>query len=83
MEIFEIVSGVLLILGGMLLITMILLQRNKSKGLGGAIAGDTNVGAARGKAKSMNAMLNKWTKVVAIVIVAIVLVLNVVSRIAN
>jgi len=66
--IFEIIGSILLILSCIILVIVISMQSSKSSGLAalGAVQ-DTSTVAGRNKAKTMDALLLKVTKVVAIV----------------
>lgn len=83
MEIFEIISGILLIVSCVIVITLVLMQESSGKGLGGSITGEGNSNATRSKSRSMNAMLVRWTKVVAIAMFVITLAINVFIRFAQ
>ena len=58
------------------LIAVILLQSGKSASLSGAISGASESFFSKGKAKTMDAKLARWTKWVALAFVVLSLVLN-------
>ena len=58
------------------LICVVLLQSGKRSGLSGAIAGAADTFMSKGKAKTMDAVLSKATKWIALVFVVLTLVLN-------
>ncbi|MBO4355669.1 MAG: preprotein translocase subunit SecG [Clostridia bacterium] len=68
---FEIIGSILLILSCLIMIVVVSLQSSKSQGLGalGGMTDDTVSG--RNKAKTIDAMLAKVTKVVAIIMFAL------------
>ena len=77
MSIMEIILSVVLLVAAIGLIIMVLSQQGKDAYLGGAIAG----GAAesflgKNKASSLDKTLTRITRVLAIVVVALVLVVN-------
>lgn len=58
------------------LIAVILLQSGKSASLSGAIAGASDSFFSKGKAKTLDAKLARWTKWVALAFAVLSLVLN-------
>ena len=64
-----------LLLVGVVLTVAVLMQHGKSYGLSGTIAGGAETFFGKQKGKSMDAMFNKLTTVIAIVFVVLVLVL--------
>ncbi len=74
MGVFEIIGSILLILSCIILIIVVSMQSSKASGgltaLGAARDGGSSV-ASRNKAKTMDAMLLKVTKVVTIVMFAL------------
>ena len=82
MEIFEIISGILLMVSCIILIVLVVIQESSGKGLGGSITGEGNTNAARSKSRTMNAMLVRWTRIMAIAMFVITLAINVWIRFA-
>lgn len=74
----EIVSGVLMLLSCIAIVLLILFQEPKA-GLGGAISGsdDNFYGGNRGKTNA--GMLNKATKITAVVLFLITLIVNAIT----
>ena len=64
------------LLACLFLIAVVLLQSGKRSGLSGAIAGGADTFMTKTKAKTMDAMLAKWTKWVALLFAVLTLVLN-------
>ena len=62
MNVWEIIIGAVLILFSLLIIAVVLLQQGRQANLG-AIADSF---MEKGKARTMDAMLSKWTKVISI-----------------
>lgn len=82
MDVLEIVSSVLLVLSSIALVIIVLMQQGKDAYLGGAIAGgaaETFLG--KSKAKTMDVILSKITKVIAIIFVVLTLVVNVATMV--
>jgi preprotein translocase, secG subunit len=65
MNVWEIIIGAVLILFSLLIIAVVLLQQGRQANLG-AIAGAADSFMEKGKARTMDAMLSKWTKVISI-----------------
>ncbi len=63
MPAWEIAVGAVLILISLSLIVLILLQQSKSQGLSGAIAGGAETFFGKNKGRTLDAKLNKFTKV--------------------
>lgn len=78
MDVVMLIGQILLILVSICLIAVVLMQATKSAGLGGAFGGDTQSFTPRGKAASKEAKLQKLTKIFAIVIGAIALILAII-----
>lgn len=77
MDTLEIVSSVLLVISSIVLVIIVLMQHGKSAYLGGAIAGgaaETFLG--KSKAKTVDVILGKATRIIAIVFVVLTLVVN-------
>lgn len=80
MTFWEIASSILLVIASIILVIIVLAQHGKDNYLGGAIAG----GAAesffgKNKANSVDSMLGKVTKILAIIFVLLTLFVNVAS----
>ncbi len=73
----KIVLSIIQVLLCLFLICVVLLQSGKSAGLSGAIAGGMDSFMTnKGKARTMDAKLAKYTKYVALVFVVMTLILN-------
>lgn len=68
MDTLRIIVNIIMILDAAVLITVVLMQKSKSAGLGGAFGGDTQSFTARGKAASKEAKLQKITIASAVII---------------
>ena len=71
-----IIVTILQVIVGVVLAAMILLQSGKSRGLSGAIAGSSDSYLSKGKAKTIDAKLAKYTKWVGVAFVILTLVIN-------
>ncbi len=71
----KIVLTVLHIIFSIVLIAVVLLQSGKSAGLSGSIAGGAETFFGKNKARTVDAILGKWTSFVAIAFVVTALVL--------
>ena len=69
------IIGILLIVMSVFLVIAVLMQSSKDHRLGASIAGGAETFFGKQKGKSMDAMFNKLTTVIAIVFVVLVLVL--------
>ena len=78
MNALGIVLGVLLALVSIAIIVVIILQEGNQQGLG-VVTGAADSYFSKNKARSIDAFLARWTKVFAIVFVAAVIGLNVLS----
>ena len=76
--VFEIVMGIIVIVMAVAITAMVLLQSGKDKRLSGAIAGAAETFFAKGKSKTRDKMLAKFTTVLSFVFVIIVVVLYIV-----
>lgn len=72
MSVWEIIIGIVLIIMSIIIIGVVLLQEGRQSNLG-AIAGAADSFMEKGKARTLDAILAKWTKVIAIAFFALVL----------
>ncbi len=75
-NIMIIILTILQVLSGLAVTAIVLMQSGKSSGLSGAIAGGADTFMAKGKAKSLDERLAKWTKWFALAFVLFTLILN-------
>ena len=66
MTAFEIIIGIVLIVFSIIIIGIVLLQEGRQSGVG-AITGAADTFLDKGKARTLDALLSKWTKVIALV----------------
>ncbi|MBP3389309.1 MAG: preprotein translocase subunit SecG [Clostridia bacterium] len=72
MSVWEIIIGIVLIIMSIIIIGVVLLQEGRQSNLG-AIAGAADSFMEKGKARTLDAILAKWTKVIAIAFFVLVL----------
>lgn len=73
----EIAGAILLILASVLLTVIILMQDSKSDGMGAMMGGGSDSYYGKNRGRTLDAILNRWTKVVAIVFFVIVAAVNI------
>ena len=78
MTAMEIVFGIILILFSVAIIVVVLLQEGNQKNLG-VVTGGADTFLSKNKARSANAFLSRWTKVIAIGFIVFVLAINIIS----
>ena len=76
MSALNIVLTILQVLSGLALTVIVLMQSGKSAGLSGSISGGADTFLSKGKAKTLDAMLARWTKWFALAFVLLTLVLH-------
>lgn len=75
MQALEIVFGVLLLLFALAIIVVVLLQEGNQKNMG-VVTGGADTFLSKNKARSVDAFLARWTKVIAIGFFLFVIVMN-------
>ena len=78
MSVWHIILGALLIIIAIAIIVVIILQEGNQQGVG-VVTGGADTFFSKNKARSIDAFLARWTKVFAIVLIAAVIGLNVLS----
>lgn len=76
MSALNIVLTILQVLSGLALTVIVLMQSGKSAGLPGSISGGADTFLSKGKAKTLDAKLARWTKWFALAFVLLTLVLH-------
>ena len=74
----EIVGGIIVLLAAIALVAIIVLQSGSQAGLG-TIDGGADSFLSKNKARSVDAKLRRFTKVLAIVFAVVILVLNIIA----
>ena len=76
MNALEIVFGIVLMLFAIAIIIVVLLQEGSQKNLG-VVTGGADTVLSKNKARSVDAFLSRWTKVIAIGFFVLVIVTNI------
>ncbi len=71
MTIWEYIIGAIIIVAAIVVVTVILLQESRQSGLG-AISGESESFMDKGRARTLDAVLARWTKIIAIVFFVLV-----------
>lgn len=71
MTIWEYIIGAIIIVAAIIVVGVILLQESRQSGLG-AISGETESFMDKGRARTLDAILARWTKIIAIVFFVLV-----------
>jgi len=79
MTIGEIIIGVAVLVVSLIIIAVILLQEGRKAGISGVISGGAETFLSKNKARTFEAFLGKWTKVIAIIFFVLVIVANVIA----
>lgn len=74
MTVWEYILGAVLMLVSIILVILVLMQQSKAEGLSGAIAGGAETFFGKHKGRSMEAKLEKITKVLCSVFIILTLV---------
>ncbi|MCD8095856.1 MAG: preprotein translocase subunit SecG [Ruminococcus sp.] len=84
MSIAEIVAGALLIISSLVIILVVLAQDSKEQGLTSAIGGGYNESFYEGnKSRTKDAKLSRFTKIAAVIICVVTILLNVLSNFSS
>lgn len=75
MSAFEIIFGIILLLASLLIIGVVILQEGHQQDVG-VVTGGADTFLSKNKARSVDAFLARWTKVIAIGFFLLVIVLN-------
>ncbi|MBQ2971349.1 MAG: preprotein translocase subunit SecG [Ruminococcus sp.] len=81
MSVWGYILGALLIIASLVMIIVIILQEGNTQGLG-VVSGGADTFFSKNKARSIDAMLSKATKWIAVGFVAVVLALNIIAYFA-
>jgi len=73
MAVAEIIVGAIVLLLSIVIILVVLLQEGRRQGINGAISGGADTFLSKNKARTVDAFLAKWTKVIAIAFFVLVL----------
>lgn len=79
----EIVVGILAILVSIALIGLIILQQSHRRGINGVISGAADTFISKNKTQTADAVLSKWTKILAVVFFILAISGNVIALIKH
>ncbi len=79
MSAVEIILGILVILVSLAIIIAVLFQQGRRAGINGAISGGADTFLSKNKARTVDAILARWTKYIAILFFVLAIVANIVS----
>lgn len=79
MSAVEIILGIVTIIISLAIIFAVLLQQGRRAGISGAISGAADTFLSKNNARTVDSMLAKWTKYIAILFFVIALVANYIS----
>lgn len=82
MTVVQYILGALLILASVVIIFVIIFQEGHDKGVG-IVTGGADTFFSKNKARSIDSFLARWTKIIALAFVAIVLALNIIAHFAK
>lgn len=78
MTVAQIVIGIIMIIVSLIIIGVVLLQQGRRSGLG-AISGGADTFLSKGKARTVDAVLSRWTKYIALAFFVIAIIANVIA----
>ncbi len=76
MNVWDIIIGVAVMLVSIVIIAVVLLQEGRRAGISGAISGGAETFLSKNKARTFEAFLAKWTKVIAILFFVLIIAAN-------
>lgn len=79
MTALEIILGILVILVSLIIIAAVLMQQGRRAGVNGVISGGADTFLSKNKARTIDAILARWTKWVAILFFVLAIVANVIA----
>lgn len=83
MQVLNIVLSVLFVIVDLALIVLVLAQQGRSAGLSGAIAGGAEAVFGKRKARSMDALLARLTRIFAVAFFVLALAMLIIQQFAN
>lgn len=79
MSAVEIILGIFVILVSLAIIIAVLFQQGRRAGINGAISGAADTFLSKNKARTVDAILARWTKYIAVLFFVLAIVANVIS----
>lgn len=79
MTALEIILGILVIIVSLVIIAAVLMQQGRRAGVNGVISGGADTFLSKNKARTLDAVLARWTKWVAVLFFVLAVVANVIA----
>ena len=79
MSVIEIILGIIVILVSLVIIFAVLFQQGRRAGINGVISGGADTFLSKNKARTVDALLARWTKYVAILFFVLAIVANIIA----
>ena len=79
MSAVEIILGIVVIIVSLVIIFAVLFQQGRRAGINGVISGGADTFLSKNKARTVDALLARWTKYVAILFFVLAVVANIIA----
>ena len=79
MTVLQYIVGSLILVLALVIIVVILMQEGRARGISGTIAGGADTFMSKNKARTIDAFLSRWTKIIAIGFFVLVIAANVIT----
>ena len=76
MNALQIIVGAIVLILAVLIILVVLLQQGRRSGVNGAISGGADTFLSKNKARTVDALLARWTKYIAVLFFVLAIVAN-------
>ena len=76
MQVLEYVIGAIILVLSLVVVFAIILQQGRRSGINGAISGGADTFLSKNKARTVDAVLARWTKILVIVFFVLAIVAN-------
>ena len=79
MNAIEVIVGALVLIVSLVIIFVVVLQQGRRAGITGAISGGADTFLSKNKARTVDAVLARWTKYIALIFFVLVIVANAIA----
>ncbi len=79
MNALEIIIGALVLIVSLVIIFVVILQQGRRAGISGAISGGADTFLSKNKARTVDAILGRWTKYIAFAFFVLVVIANAIA----
>ncbi len=79
MNAIEVIVGALVLIISLVIIFVVILQQGRRAGITGAISGGADTFLSKNKARTVDAVLSRWTKYIALIFFVLVIVANAIA----